>query len=79
MSNLDIPYAKKITTIYNNEFWSQWCCDCGLRHLYHFKIIRGKTPADDKVEFIIERDDWATIAAKTIAKLKKQIKRLKGK
>lgn len=78
MGKLDIPYTKKITVIYNNGFWCQWCCDCGLRHLYHFKIIRGKTPEDDRIEMIIDRDEWATLAAKTITKLKKRIKALEG-
>ena len=79
MDKLDIPYAKTITTVYTDNSWFQWCCDCGLRHIYHFRIIRGETPAKDKVEMTIERDEWATYAAKKIAKLKKQIKKLKGK
>jgi hypothetical protein len=29
------------------------CCDCGSRHLWLFKIIRGKTPQDDVVEMQI--------------------------
>lgn len=78
MSKLDIPYTKRITVIDNNEFWCQWCCDCGLRHIYHFRVIRGKTPEEDKIEICSDRDDWATIAAKTIARYKKQIKALKG-
>lgn len=79
MGKLDIPYAERITTVHNNTSWFQWCCDCGLRHMYHFRIVRGETPADDRVEFTIERDDWATLARKTITRLKKKIKILKGK
>lgn len=77
MGKLDIPYIKRLTVIFNNEFWCQWCCGCGLRHLYHFKIIRGKTPKEDRIEMCIDRDEWATAAAKTIAKYKKQIEAFK--
>jgi len=72
MGKLDVPHIKKVTTIYNNNFWCQWCCDCGLRHLYHFRIIRGKTKQDDKIEMSIDRDDWASLAAKEIAKAKRK-------
>ena len=61
---LEIPYAPYPTTVKNNGFWHQWCCDCNLRHTYFFRVIRGKKPKDDKIEMFIERDDWATLAAK---------------
>lgn len=79
MDNLDIPFTKRITVICTNEFWCNWCCDCGLRHLYHFTIIRGKNPEDDRVEMCIDRDDWATLAARKIKRLQKKLKALKDK
>jgi len=79
MGKLDIPYTQIPVTMHNNEIWHHWCCDCGLRHTQCFKIIRGKTPDEDRVEIIIDRDNWATLAAKTIDRLKKRLKTLKGK
>ena len=78
MGKLDIPYTQKLTTVYHNGFWCQWCCGCGLRHIYYFRVIRGKTPKDDRIEMTIEMDGWATLAAKKIARLTKKIKALKG-
>ena len=65
---LEIPYLQYPTTVINNGFWCQWCCDCGLRHLYFFRVIRGKTPNEDTVEMYIDRDDWATKAMKELKK-----------
>lgn len=69
---LNVPYVQYPTTLNNNGFWCCWCCDCGLRHIYFVKIIRGKKPKDDTVQLYIERDDWGTRAGKTIKKYKKQ-------
>jgi hypothetical protein len=30
------------------------CCKCGLRHIWMFKVVRGKFPQDDKTEMVIE-------------------------
>ena len=29
------------------------CCNCGLQHIWLFKVIRGKTPKDDIMEMNI--------------------------
>lgn len=65
-TKLDIPYIQSPTTVNNNGFWCQWCCNCNLRHIYFFRVIRGKKPEEDKIEMYIERDDWATLAMKKI-------------
>ncbi len=69
--NLDVPYCDNPVVVSNNMFWHQWCCDCELRHTYLFRVVRGKTPKDDKIEMYITRDDWATDAMK---KIKRDIK-----
>ena len=43
-----------------NDFFFQWCCDCMLRHVWVFKIIRGKKPEDDYVELQGTDDRLAT-------------------
>ncbi len=63
---LAVPYIQYPTIVSHNGFWCQWCCDCGLRHIYFFRVIRGKTPKKDKIEMFIDRDDWATDAKKVI-------------
>ena len=47
--------------IQNGEWLFQWCCDCKLRHIWQFEIIRGKTPKDD---FIILRGTDDRMATK---------------
>jgi hypothetical protein len=59
----------------DGEFWYQWCCNCYLRHIYLFKIIRGKKPKNDRVVVYLARDDWATNARRREKRHKKQIKR----
>ncbi len=71
--DLNIPYVECPTIVNHNGFWCQWCCDCGLRHTYFFRVVRGKTPKEDKVEMFIDRDDWATDTLKEIERLKKLI------
>ncbi len=69
---LEIPYAISPVEIGNNNLWCLWCCDCGLRHLYHFRIVRGKKPQEDRVVVSFDRDDWATKAKKAIDKHEKR-------
>lgn len=54
------PQMKDVEYIENNGFLFQWCCDCHLRHIWHFKILRGKTPDKDFIEISGARDDIAT-------------------
>ena len=39
-----------MTIIKNNGCIKISCCECGLTHLWTFKIKRGKTIEDDSVE-----------------------------
>jgi hypothetical protein len=44
------------------EGWKMACCDCGLVHLFKFKVVReGKRNA---VEFVAHRDNRATAAVR---------------
>jgi hypothetical protein len=43
------------------------CCECGIRHLWLFKVKRGKSPQDDVVEMSIFQDH---MPAKVRAKYK---------
>jgi len=70
-----IKECEKPLILKSNEFFFIWCCDCGLRHTYFPRIIRGDTPEEDTVEFFIERDDWATDAMKKLKKLFKKNKK----
>ena len=80
MPKLDkIPYAKNPTTVKNNDFWYNWCCDCGLRHIYFVRVVRGKTPKQDKVEMFICRDDLATDNMKSVETLEAENKKLRAK
>lgn len=76
---LEIPDAEDIDKRKSGDFLFLWCCDCGLRHIYHFEIIRGKTPEKDEVHIRSCRDDWATKARKKIAMLMKPKKRKTAK
>jgi len=39
-----------MTTVKNNGSLVVTCCKCALKHLWTYKIKRGKTPEDDYVE-----------------------------
>ena len=69
--DLILPDFENPEIFYNGGFWFNWCCDCGLRHIYLLKIIRGGRPDQDRVEIYCERDDWATEAKKTLDRKKK--------
>lgn len=43
-----------------NGFFSQWCCGCGLRHIWHFKTYRQKKIEDDFIEINMMADDVGT-------------------
>ena len=49
-----------VVRIPNNGFLFPWCCDCGLRHIWHFRVERGNSPEDDVVVLTGARDDYAT-------------------
>lgn len=44
-----------------NGFMSQWCCGCGLRHIWHFKIHEGdKSTKGNFIEINMMADDTGT-------------------
>ena len=53
----DMPAQMRIP---NHGFVFDWCCDCGLRHVWHFEIKRGKTPSKDEILASSIRDDLCT-------------------
>lgn len=52
-----IEQLKPVETIPNNGFMGIACCNCGSRHVYHYRIDRGTTPAEDVV-IISHFRDW---------------------
>lgn len=46
---------------------TQECCECSLRHIWIFKVIRGKTPQDDEVEMEIYLADTRSTSDKVNA------------
>lgn len=72
---LKIPQADNVFYIPTNAFWFQWCCGCGLRHIFNFEIVRGKTPEDDFICVRIAADEWATKARRKLKRLGVKTKR----
>ena len=56
-------------------FMSQWCCQCGLRHIWHFIVLRGKEEKDDEIYIDMFRDFKAERLRKFYEKSKKEFKR----
>jgi len=47
--------------IANHGWFSQWCCHCGARHIWHFKIHDGdKTTKGPFLEIDIFGDEQGT-------------------
>ena len=44
---INFPKMNNIEYIEDNGFLFQWCCDCGLRHIWNFQIVD-----DGKQKFI---------------------------
>ena len=65
-----IPYASDPKVFKNGEWWFQWCCDCNLRHIWRFTILRGKSPKEDKIIAHFTRDQEPTDMAKCLIKNK---------
>lgn len=57
--------------IWNNDFLFQWCCTCKARHIWHFHIVRGKTPEEDYIELSVAGDPTSTKLRKFYEKSKK--------
>jgi len=56
--------------LYTNGFFSQWCCKCGNRHIWHFKIHRGDIEDEDCVELNMFQDNTGTKLRKFYVKNK---------
>jgi hypothetical protein len=70
---LDFPITLK-----DDDFLFQWCCDCGLRHFWHFIVVRGNKPEKDEIYINCVRDDVATDLRKFYEKAIKEKKAPKG-
>ena len=50
----------RITNFATGEYNFFWCCDCNLRHILRYEVIRGKRPCDDVVRVETIPDFLAT-------------------
>lgn len=47
--------------IADNGFFSQWCCGCGCRHIWHFKMYKGsKKNGGPYIEINLMSDEIGT-------------------
>jgi len=72
MKKVDFPYAERVFSIETNDFWFQWCCDCMLRHIWHFRVERGETPDKDRIVITGIDDRIATVLRKRYNKMIKR-------
>lgn len=65
-----IKFPKMDNTEYmgQDSFLFQWCCDCKSRHVWHFHIVRGKTPEEDYIVITCAKDGVATKLRKAYEK-----------
>lgn len=68
----DFPDLPPVLQINNDGFLSQWCCKCGLRHIWHFHVVRGKRPEDDIIYISGFCDDTGTELRKFWERRKKR-------
>lgn len=54
----------------NHSIGTLVCCDCGLIHHLHFRIVRGKSEKEDELYITICRDDGATALYRFFKKYK---------
>jgi len=59
LENMSVT-MEDVQKIKNGQWLFQWCCDCNLRHIWNFEIIRGKEPKDDYITARSTRDSFAT-------------------
>lgn len=52
MKRIQFPQLPSPFFIANDGFISQWCCKCGNRHIWHFKIYRANKEEGIKEDFI---------------------------
>jgi len=66
-----VPEMDDETKIPENRFYYNWCCDCGLRHVYYFRIEHDK---DGKHVIVLagDRDDMATDLRKAYIRRRKR-------
>lgn len=56
----DFPECPPVFDLLSGGFFSQWCCKCGLRHIWHLEVIRGRKPEDDVIRVSGFCDETAT-------------------
>ena len=53
-------------------FLSQWCCDCGSRHIWHFRVLKGDKSTDGSfIEIDLMGDKVGTKLRKFYEKITK--------
>ena len=58
---IKFPQMPSRQFVANYGFLSQWCCKCGNRHIWHFRIYRkGKTGENDFIEINGFQDNVGT-------------------
>ena len=58
MKKVKFPELENPILIANYGFLSQWCCKCGNRHIWHFKIHKGdKSTGGAFIEINFFQDD----------------------
>lgn len=57
---VDFKELPPVIAIRTDGFVSQWCCDCGARHIWHFSVVRDKTPEDDIIVISCFGDESGT-------------------
>jgi len=77
MPKLKIREMPPTIEVDNDGFFSQWCCDCGLRHIWHLHIERGKNPQKDFVTVSCFGDDSGTRLLKFYKKHQEKRRRKK--
>ena len=63
---IDFPKMGNVEIVNNNDFILQWCCSCHARHIWHYRVIRGKIPTEDQIEISGLRDITAEKMRKAI-------------
>lgn len=71
MGKIKFPPMENPILIANNGWVSQWCCKCGNRHIWHFKIHKGdKSTGGAFIEASCFQDNKGTELRKFYEKLK---------
>jgi len=58
MRKIRFRQMDRIQVIPDDDFMFQWCCKCGARHIWHFKIRLAQNKKEEDVIIISGRRDW---------------------